>query len=57
MPRIFPTLAALCLVACGDGALELLEVKPADKRAMPVADWLRGARCTVGQRLGEDAPA
>lgn len=44
-----------CLVACGDGALELLEVKPAGKRAMPVADWLRGARCEVRQRLGEDA--
>ncbi len=30
------------LVACGDGALELLEVQPAGGRRMAAADWLRG---------------
>ncbi|MCA8979848.1 MAG: methionyl-tRNA formyltransferase [Planctomycetes bacterium] len=42
-----------CLVACGSGALELLEVKPAGSRAMPADAWLRGARCEVGARLGD----
>ncbi len=42
-------------VACGDaseGALELLEVQAAGKRAMAAGDFLRGARLTAGQRLG-----
>lgn len=30
------------LVACADGALELLEVQPAGKRRMPASDWARG---------------
>jgi methionyl-tRNA formyltransferase len=46
-----------CVVACGEGALELLRVKPAGKKAMDAADWLRGARLEVGSRLagGEEA--
>jgi methionyl-tRNA formyltransferase len=35
-------------VATGDGALWLTEVKPPGKRAMPGADWVRGARPEVG---------
>lgn len=31
------------LIACGDGALELLEVQPEGKKRMRVQDWLRGA--------------
>lgn len=54
-PGTLVEVASRCLVACASGALELLEVKPAGKRAMPVADWLRGARCEAGERLGEDA--
>ncbi len=30
------------IVACGEGALQLLEVQPEGKRTMSVADWLRG---------------
>lgn len=40
------------VVACGADALELVEVKPAGKRAMPAADFLRGARLEQGARLG-----
>jgi len=39
------------VVAAGEGALELVEVKPAGKRAMPGADWARGKRVSVGDRL------
>jgi len=45
------------VVATGEGALELLEVQPAGKRAMPSAEWLRGARIEPGSRLGEAPPA
>lgn len=38
----------LC-VSCGQGMLELLEVVPAGKRAMPAADYQRGARWPLGQ--------
>jgi methionyl-tRNA formyltransferase len=40
------------LVAAGPGALELLEVQAPGKRALPAADFLRGARLTPGMRLG-----
>ena len=30
------------IVACGDGALKLIEVQPEGKKAMKAADWLRG---------------
>ncbi|MEE1207157.1 MAG: methionyl-tRNA formyltransferase [Muribaculaceae bacterium] len=32
------------VVACGDGAVEVLEVRPAGKKQMPVDAYLRGAR-------------
>ncbi len=41
-----------CVVACGEGALELLVVQPPGKRAMEAAAWLRGARFGEGDRLG-----
>jgi methionyl-tRNA formyltransferase len=40
------------LVAAGGGALELLEVQAPGKRALPAAEFLRGARLAAGQRLG-----
>jgi methionyl-tRNA formyltransferase len=40
-----------CLIACGEGALELVTVKPAGKKAMEATAWLRGARLSEGQRL------
>ncbi len=39
------------VVACAQGALELVTVKPAGKRAMEAGAWLRGARLEVGARL------
>lgn len=44
------------VVATGAGALELLEVQAAGKRALPAADFLRGARLAPGERLGEAGP-
>lgn len=38
-------------VLCGDGALELLEVKPAGKAAMEAIAWWRGARLPEGTSL------
>ncbi len=38
-------------VATGDGSLLLEEVQPAGKRAMPIADFLRGNAIQVGDRL------
>lgn len=32
------------VVGCGQGAVQLIEVKPAGKRAMSATDWARGAR-------------
>jgi methionyl-tRNA formyltransferase len=40
------------VVATGAGALELLEVQAAGKRALPAADFVRGARLGAGMRLG-----
>lgn len=35
-------------IACGEGALRLLEVQPAGRRPMPFADFARGARLEPG---------
>lgn len=32
------------VVACGSGALQLLEVQPEGKKPMPASDWLRGQK-------------
>lgn len=39
-------------VACGQGALELLQVQTPGKRAVSGAEFLRGARLQPGDRLG-----
>lgn len=39
------------LVACGKGALWIREVKPAGKRRMPTADWIRGRGLAAADRL------
>ncbi len=45
------------LVACGKGtSLRLLEVQPAGKRAMPWADFARGAHLRPGERLTSVMP-
>lgn len=46
------------LVRTGSGAVRLGTVQPSGKRAMPAADWARGARPEPGERLGRsDDPA
>jgi methionyl-tRNA formyltransferase len=40
------------LVATGNGALELLELQAAGKRSMSAAEFLRGNRLQMGDRLG-----
>jgi len=39
------------VVACGEGALRLTHVQPPGKRAMPVADFLRGYDIAIGESL------
>ncbi|AGA58304.1 Methionyl-tRNA formyltransferase [Thermobacillus xylanilyticus] len=39
-------------VAAGDGWLELLQVQPAGKKAMPAAEWLKGMRLPPGAAFG-----
>ena len=39
-------------IAAGDGLLLPVEVQPENRRAMPWADYLRGARLAVGARFG-----
>lgn len=43
------------VVGTGDGAFVLDRVQPEGKRPLPAADWLRGARPTPAERLGEPA--
>ncbi|TWT30962.1 Methionyl-tRNA formyltransferase [Posidoniimonas corsicana] len=40
------------VIATGDGAIEVLELQPAGKKAMAVGDWLRGAAIKPGDVLG-----
>ena len=35
------------LVGTGSGSLEIIRVKPENKREMSSSDWVRGARITV----------
>lgn len=39
------------VVACGDGALRVRQVKPEGRSALPASDWARGARLSPGDRL------
>jgi methionyl-tRNA formyltransferase len=41
------------IVSCGSGTLSLERVKPAGRAEMDAADWARGARLEIGDRLGE----
>lgn len=40
------------LVACAEGAVWIREVKPAGKRRMTAAEWIRGRGADAGDRLG-----
>lgn len=39
------------VVACGDGAVQVAEVKASGGRRMPAAEWLRGRPLVAGDRL------
>ena len=39
------------VVACGTGALVLLKVQPEGKKVQSAAEWLRGSRLSVGDKL------
>jgi methionyl-tRNA formyltransferase len=41
-------------VVTGQGILELIEVQPAGKRAMPASAWARGVRARPGETLGDE---
>ena len=41
------------VVACGGGAVRIVEVQPAGKRRLSVAEWVRGRGIAEGDRLGE----
>ena len=46
------TLIGEGVIACGDGAIELVQVQRGGKAAMTFADFARGARLATGARLG-----
>jgi methionyl-tRNA formyltransferase len=43
-------------VATGSGLLLPVEVQPENRKAMPWADFLRGARLEPGARMSEPTP-
>lgn len=45
------------VVACGQGAIELLMVQPESRKPMPAPDWWNGAAATVGARFDLSVPA
>jgi len=51
-PGVVLAADARWVVGAGAGALELLEVQAAGKRALPAADFVRGARLGRGERMG-----
>jgi methionyl-tRNA formyltransferase len=51
---VIKTDATGILVQTGEGALLLTAIQPAGKKAMPAAEWLKGARLPAGTMLGGD---
>ncbi len=49
---VIASLAPSPIVSCGEGALELIEVQAPGRRRMSAAEWARGRRLAVGQKLG-----
>ena len=49
---LLPGRTARALVACGDGALALLHVQRAGKRALDIEDYLHGDPALAGSQLG-----
>jgi methionyl-tRNA formyltransferase len=53
-PGIVLEASGRLVVATGEGALELVDVQPAGKRAMSAAEFLRGHRVSIGDWLGPE---
>ncbi|HEV3120379.1 MAG TPA: methionyl-tRNA formyltransferase, partial [Isosphaeraceae bacterium] len=51
--QVIATDPDLLLVAAGKGAVRLLTVQIAGKKAMPVSEFLRGHHVWPGDRMGE----
>jgi len=56
IPEVKPGAVALCdsdrlWIQTGDGILAVVEIQPAGKRQMPIADFLRGHQPKTGSRL------
>jgi methionyl-tRNA formyltransferase len=56
-PGVLTAAGGGLLVGTGEGLLEPLEVQPENRRAMPWAAYLRGARLGPGAQLGAAVPA
>jgi methionyl-tRNA formyltransferase len=39
------------VVACGEGAVRVLQVQPAGKKRMAPQEWVRGRGVSIGQRF------
>lgn len=52
---LLPGRLARAVVACGEGALALLEVQRPGKRPTPIEAYLNGDRALIGSRLGGDS--
>jgi methionyl-tRNA formyltransferase len=53
-PGVMIEAANRLIVATGNGALDVLDVQPAGKRSMSAAEFLRGNRVQIGDRLGPE---
>ncbi len=49
---ILPSDAGMLLISAGDTAVEIIQVRPAGKRSMPVQEFLRGHSVQPGDRFG-----
>ncbi len=51
-PGLVLEAAGALIVACGDGAVQVAEVKASGGKRLAAAEWLRGRPLSVGARLG-----
>lgn len=52
--NVIPSDGGRLLIACGDGAVEVLKIQPAGKREMDVIEFLHGRRLDTGSRFGAE---
>jgi methionyl-tRNA formyltransferase len=53
---VLPSPAGTLLVSAGDSAAEIIQLRPAGKRSMPVQEFLRGNPVQPGDRCGSETP-